>query len=83
MRDEMKWVGIKDRLPETDGEYLVRLKELDPPFFEEDDGFFHEVGAFDGKGFNYASDKILTEINFGNIIETHWMNLPPEPKDIK
>lgn len=66
-----KWISVKDRLPEADGEYLV-LKRHN---YRMDDGYMAQEVAL----FLRTRDP---EWVVGNLMEvTHWMPLPEPPKE--
>ena len=62
----MKWISVKDRLPEKDGRYLVcyaNLSDVVEAIYNSSFGFIHKCTA---NTFQTA---------------THWMPLPEPPKD--
>lgn len=68
-----KWISVKERLPEDDGEYLV----LKVHNYRKDDGWMAQEVAL----FLRTRDP---EWVIGNLCEvTHWMPLPEPPKDTK
>lgn len=66
-----KWIGVEERLPEVDGEYLV-LKRHN---YRKDDGYIAQEVAL----FLRTRDP---EWVVGNLMEvTHWMPLPEPAKE--
>jgi hypothetical protein len=63
----MKWISVKDRLPEEDQDLLL---------FDS----YIEIGYFDGKNFMYSEVDRYGYIKASGV--THWMPLPEEPKGV-
>ena len=64
METEMKWISVKDRLPEVSREYIVWTVGAEEPM----------VGLA-----GFESDTNKWDILFHGIEVTHWMPLPPAP----
>lgn len=66
----MEWFSVNERLPETDGSYLVWAPESFPKnsrcvvaeFYNDNQKFYSESGEY-----------TMPDV-------THWCNLPDEPK---
>jgi len=63
-----QWTSVKDRLPKKDGEYLVYLKWLNPA-----NEWVSERMLWDFKDGKWEKDE--------DTIVTHWMEMPPLPKE--
>ena len=71
--DAMKWISVKERLPEKNGEYLCRWtnKSVSDAEYESTYGSF-------GYWFEFWEDEYKEWISYDGI--THWMPLPEPPK---
>ena len=68
-----KWISVKDRLPDKNGEYLCRWinKSVSDAEYESTFGSF-------GYWFDFWEDEYKDWISYEGI--THWMPLPEPPK---
>lgn len=68
----MKWINVKDRLPDESGEYIVYLNGVELSLFIKSENTFK------------SSDRpIINEIGGRSrltLSPTHWMPLPKPPK---
>ncbi len=64
----MKWISVKNRLPEHEGHYLTY------PFKYSFASYYHKYGRLKGK---WTNDINRHE---GEDYITHWMPLPEPPK---
>lgn len=64
----MEWISVKDRLPETKGQYIVAYH---PSYWDNvEEGMFVGIDSFRGKT-KWAKSKYQRV--------THWMPLPKRP----
>ena len=77
IRHEVAWISVKDRLPETDGNYIVCDRRINGKQWIHEAGFrkasssWYELHGlyYDGFGRYGEQDKF-----------THWMPMPEPPK---
>lgn len=78
----MKWISVKDRLPETSGKYLVYTEcgDIFNAEFERDMGECGEFGYWSEYYHQYTLGFLDSEWNAYYWI-THWMPLPELPME--
>lgn len=64
----VKWISVKDRLPEIDGDYLCYVKN-DVPYISN----VQVIEYVEGIGFSWEGYEPDEDV-------THWMPLPEPPK---
>lgn len=68
----MEWISVKDRLPSSEGYYLVLdYKHIEKLMFRE--GFFWTTSCYDYDHTNEDQKSMYV---------THWMPLPQPPKEM-
>ena len=85
---ESKWISVKDRLPDKNGEYLCCKfnKYVDILYFVND---FEPLKSVDGwkyieevVGFYEPNNYVYSEDSYSQVKNvTHWMQLPELPKE--
>ena len=72
IEQQSEWISVKDRLPETDGEYLIRKVH----YWTDTDGY-SKMGV---SVYVQSHENPWKEV--GNLcMVTHWMPLPEPPKE--
>ncbi len=59
-----QWISVDEKLPEEDGDYIVRLVA-----HEGDKAYYNEISTY--------SSQAKRWLYVGSLIVTHWMPIPP------
>ena len=89
----MKWISVKDKLPDKKGEYLCYIEAFEDSINYDGWYYYIDIVIFDKKIINteYSDNRIvhllseekdfaINRIGYESQKVTHWMPLPKPPK---